>query len=155
MRREIAWRVLSSDPVVLSEQFPQLSVSDAKTILACDGLALPFGSEWHALALFSSWVLQVPERKVHAVELLECVRMCFLTVKELLDFQHIIETQEQWACARRHVLTAIASSMDAKLMGSCKRKRKQTVVDDGDAEQSNLKIMRAARHMFSKAEQDT
>lgn len=154
MRREKAWRVLSSDPVVLSEQFPQLSLADAKTILACDGLALPSGSEGHALALFSSWVLQRPERKVHAVELLESVRMCFLTVKELVDFQNVIDTQEQWAFARRDVLTAIASSMDAKLMGCCKRKRKHTVVDDGDAEQSDLKLMRAARHMFSKAEQD-
>eukprot|EP00930_Biecheleria_cincta_P042737 TRINITY_DN29408_c0_g1_i1.p1 TRINITY_DN29408_c0_g1~~TRINITY_DN29408_c0_g1_i1.p1 ORF type:complete len:376 (-),score=68.75 TRINITY_DN29408_c0_g1_i1:109-1236(-) len=150
LRREKARRALVSAYAVLCEEFPHLDLSDAMTILEHDELRLPLGAEHAALLLFSSWALHAPERLQQSLELLGKVRLSLLTVKELSDFQQEVQTEEKWMPARNEVLAAIRSAMESKLVASCARKRKHTVVDDGTEEQNNLKIMRIARDLFAE-----
>ena len=83
-----------------------------------------------------------------------CACLCSLshdlTVKELIDFQHTVETHEQWAPERQGVLPALRSALESKLSGGLERKRKYSLVDAGPEEQSNLKMMRAARSIFAQ-----
>jgi len=132
-------------------QFLELNLEDAKSVLGHDELAIPGGHEHEALGWFCKWVQHQPCRAAQASELFQCVRLSLLKVQQLIDFQDEVTTNASWSDSKKQMCVALRAAMEDKLSVECVgvRKRKASVLTDDDpAEKSLLKTLRITRSMF-------